>query len=68
MNTNPDLAGLLARTQALVAESRQVRMSNQDLYLRSRQAAADAQNCLQAQREQLQGIATGNRYGSGLKG
>ncbi len=64
MNTNPDLAGLLARTRALVAESRQVRMSNQDLYLRSRQAAASAQTSLQAQRERLQGISTGN----GLKG
>ncbi len=68
MNTNPDLAGLLARTRALVAESRQVRMSNQELYHRSRQAAADAQTLLQAQRERLQGITTRNRYGNGLEG
>ncbi len=61
MNTNPDLAGLLARTRALVAESRQVRMSNQELYLRSRQAATDAQTSLQAQRELLQGLPAGNR-------
>lgn len=67
MNTNPDLAGLLARTRALVAESRQVRMSNQELYRRSRQAAADAQTLLRAQRELLQGITAGNRYGNGLK-
>lgn len=67
MNTNPDLAGLLARTQALVAESRQVRMSNQELYRRSRQAAADAQTSLRAQRELLQDITAGNRYGNGLK-
>ncbi|MBD0255714.1 MAG: hypothetical protein ICV83_08340 [Cytophagales bacterium] len=68
MNTNPDLAGLLARTRALVAESRQVRMSNQELYMRSRQAAADAQTLLQAQRERLQGITAGNRFDTGLKG
>jgi hypothetical protein len=61
MNTNPDLAGLLARTRALVAESRQVRMSNQELYQRSRQAAVDARTSLQAQRELLQGLPTGNR-------
>jgi hypothetical protein len=67
MNPNPDLAGLLARTQALVAESRQVRMSNQELYRRSRQAAADAQTLLRAQRELLQGITAGNRCGNGSK-
>ncbi len=67
MNTNPDIAGLLARTRALVAESRQVRMSNQELYRRSRQAADDAQTCLRAQRELLQGITAGNRYGTGLE-
>ncbi len=67
MNTNPDLAGLLARTRALVAESRQVRMSNQELYHRSRQAAADVRTSLQAHRELLQGLTAGNRYGNGLK-
>jgi hypothetical protein len=36
-------------------------MSNQELYLRSRQAAIDAQTSLRAQRELLQGLPAGNR-------
>jgi len=42
-------------------------MSNQELYMRSRQAFIDAQTSLRAQRELLQGITTGGRYGNGLK-
>jgi hypothetical protein len=58
MNANSDLASILAKTRALVAESRQVRRSNQDLYQQSRQAAVNAHTQLQAQMEQLKGITT----------
>jgi hypothetical protein len=58
MNANSDLASILAKTRALVAESRQVRRSNQDLYQQSRQAAVNAHTQLQAQMEQLKGIKT----------
>jgi hypothetical protein len=61
MNINSDLASVLARTRALVAESRQVRLSNQDLYQQSRQAAVNAHTQLQAQKELLQGITVGRR-------
>jgi hypothetical protein len=61
MNVNRDLADVLARTRALVAEARQVRRANQDLYQQSRQAVVDALTQLQAQKELLQGITPRRR-------
>ena len=62
MNTHHDLADLLARTRALVAESKQVRMANQDLYRQSYQAAIDARTQLHAYKQLLQDIPIREQY------